>query len=622
MSAEELIAHVTEVVFVLLAVITIARAIRVPRLVKIHTAAFFGLVGAIVLVSWSFDVGLFDENDQKLTTAVQVLLVAIPYPLLRLAGDFTGIPTLARRAAEIALAVSIAGLVAFHPDDLPTWLIVFIVAYFVMTSTYASAQFIHAAVTMRSVSRLRMAFAAAGSLSLASLILIAGIRAFWDTRILLGLSSAFVLASGVSYYIAFAMPLWLKRTIHAHHLQRFLAATVTAAPEVYRDVDGSAFAEIEEVVGNALGVPNARVALWDEERQHLYSPTLGGIHPDIVNPYSTVPLRSFLQQVSVFTEDAGVDDPENAAVYGGMVMLAAPMTLDGERFGVLTAYGGLPPFIHDDDLGLLEVMANQVAVLLRDRQLFAEVSEARAREETLRMMDDFFAAVAHDLKTPLTTILGQGQRLQRQLRRDQPIDPNAIESIVQQSVHMRRLVEDLLDDARERGGQYTGERVPTDLLALVRDVAAQAPTGRHEVVVEGSTAVEAPVDAERMRQVLTNLLENAVKYSPEGGRITISVTDTGDCADIAVTDQGIGIPPADVDTIFERFSRGSREPDRRFSGLGLGLYTCRRIVEEHGGRIEVASQLGAGSTFTVHIPMATAARMSGEAGYAQTGGGD
>ncbi|MCA9857894.1 MAG: HAMP domain-containing histidine kinase, partial [Dehalococcoidia bacterium] len=295
---------------------------------------------------------------------------------------------------------------------------------------------------------------------------------------------------------------------------------------------------------------------------------------------------------------------------------------DGERFGVLTAYGGLPPFIHDDDLGLLEVMANQVAVLLRDRQLFAEVSEARAREETLRMMDDFFAAVAHDLKTPLTTILGQGQRLQRQLRRDQPIDPNAIESIVQQSVHMRRLVEDLLDDARERGGQYTGERVPTDLLALVRDVAAQAPTGRHEVVVEGSTAVEAPVDAERMRQVLTNLLENAVKYSPEGGRITISVTDTGDCADIAVTDQGIGIPPADVDTIFERFSRGSREPDRRFSGLGLGLYTCRRIVEEHGGRIEVASQLGAGSTFTVHIPMATAARMSGEAGYAQTGGGD
>jgi signal transduction histidine kinase len=101
-----------------------------------------------------------------------------------------------------------------------------------------------------------------------------------------------------------------------------------------------------------------------------------------------------------------------------------------------------------------------------------------------------------------------------------------------------------------------------------------------------------------------------------------------DCSEIIVTDHGIGIPPGDIETIFERFSRGSREPDRRFSGLGLGLYTCRRIVEEHGGRIEVESRLGAGSTFTVHLPVAGEMPManqpadSGEVGYAQTGGGD
>jgi signal transduction histidine kinase len=185
---------------------------------------------------------------------------------------------------------------------------------------------------------------------------------------------------------------------------------------------------------------------------------------------------------------------------------------------------------------------------------------------------------------------------------------------------MRRLVEDLLDDARERGS-YSGERVPTDLGQIAAEVAQQAPAPNHTVTVEGGPAV-APVDAARMRQVLTNLVENAVKYSPDGGPITITVTDAGDCAEVAVTDRGIGIPPGDLGTIFERFSRGSREPDRRFSGLGLGLYTCRRIVEEHGGRIEVTSRLGAGSTFTVSVPVTQRVMVSGEAGYAETGAGD
>lgn len=626
MTAEELVSRLTEFTFMLLAVITIARAIRVPRLVKIHTAAFFGLTAGIFLLSWVRQAGLVGEDEEKLTTVVQWLLVSLPYPLLRLAGDFTGIRPAVRRAVEVTLAASLIGLLLFDPDNLPTWFVLLVVAYFVATTSYASTQFMRAAVTMRSVSRLRMAFAAGGALALAGVLVLVGVNAATETSALNVVASGCALASGVLFYVAFAMPDWAKRTIHAYHLQRFLRATVAAAPEVYRGGPESGLHEIEAAVGNALGTPFARIALWDEERGHLWSPTLGGTHPEVVNPFSTIPQRSYQRQASVFAEDAGRDDPENAAFYGGMVMLATPITLDGQRFGVLTAFGGLPPFIHDDDLSLLEVMADQVAVLLRDRQLFAEVADARAREETLRLMDDFFAAVAHDLKTPLTTILGQGQRVQRQLRRQQPVDPVAVESIVQRAVHMRRLVEDLLDDARDRG-QYTGDRVPTDLRRLAEEVALQAPTGNHEVTVSGD-AVLALVDAERIRQVLTNLIENAVKYSPNGGPITVTVTDAGDCVDLAVTDHGIGIPPADMDTIFERFSRGSREPDRRFSGLGLGLYTCRRIVEEHGGRIEVESRLGSGTTFTVHVPTSnqsptsSPSMLSGEAGYAQTGAGD
>lgn len=621
MSAEELISRIAEVAFVVLAAITVARAFRNHRIVKVHTAAFFVLIAAIMLIGWARDLELIAEDELKATALTQMLLVAIPYPLLRLAGDFTGVSRLVRHSAEAALLLSWIGLIAFHPEELPGWFVIFVVVYFVGTVTYASAQFVQAAATMRSVSRLRMSFAAAGSLAIAAVIFLAGLRTFFESPVFGAISAALVVVAGFAYYLGFAMPGWFRRAVHANHLQRFLAKTVAAAPGVYRE--GGGLEEIESAVADALGTPDARIVLWNEETEQFFAPSEEEQRV-VHNPRSTVGYRVIQTQEPYFTENAAADDPENPEAYEGpwgrLVMLAAPITLDGRRFGLLTAFGGLPPFIHDDDLSLLQIMANQIAVILRDRELLREVTEARAREETMRLMDDFFAAVAHDLKTPLTTILGQGQRLQRQARRQQPLDPEAVESIVQQAVHMRRLVEDLLDDARDRG-QYSGERVPSDLLTIAEDVVRQAPAGKHDISVSGDRVV-VPVDAERIRQVLTNLVENAVKYSPDGGPISVGVRDRTDCAEITVTDEGIGVPPADIETIFERFSRGSREPDRRFSGLGLGLYTCRRIVEEHGGRIEVESRLGAGSTFTVHLPVANEAANSGEVGYAQTGGGN
>lgn len=621
MSAEELVSRISEFAFVLLAAISLARAIRTPRLVKIHTAVFFGLIAGIVLLGWAIDLDVISQDELKATAVTQVLLVALPYPLLRLAGDFTGVSRVVQRTAEAGLVLSVAGLVAFPPEDLPAGLVIFIVVYFVGTMTYASSQFMHAAATMRSVSRLRMSLAAGGSLAIAAVIFMAGLQSFFEHAAFSATTAALTVVAGLSYYLGFAMPPWFERAVHASHLQRFLAQTVAAAPGIYRE--GGGLEEIEAAVADAVGTPHARIVLWDEESEQFFAPSEEEQRV-VNNPRSTVGYRVIQSQEPYFTENAAADDPENPEAYEGewgrLVMLAAPITLDDRKFGLLTAYGGLPPFIHDDDLSLLTIMAAQIAVILRDRDLLREVTEARAREETMRLMDDFFAAVAHDLKTPLTTILGQGQRLQRQARRQQAFDPEAVESIVQQAVHMRRLVEDLLDDARDRG-QYSGERVPSDLLAIAEDVVRQAPAGKHDVTVTGDHVV-VPVDPERVRQVLTNLVENAVKYSPDGGSISVRVLDQTDCADITVTDHGIGIPPKDIQTIFERFSRGSREPDRRFSGLGLGLYTCRRIVEEHGGRIEVESRLGAGSTFTVHLPMAGEATASGEVGYAQTGGGD
>lgn len=616
MSAEEFTSLIAEISFVLLAILSIVRAVRHPRITKIHTSAFFSLAGLIILVSWGRDLGWLPQENEPLTTLVQILLISLPYPLLRLAGDFTGIRMIARRAAEAALLVSTVAIAA-SGSPLPTWVVLFVVTYFVATTTYASWMFMHAAVTMRGVSQLRMSFAAAGSLSLALLILDVGVMTFVESSVLSALSNLTMLAAGVFYYIAFAMPQWLKRLVHTSHLERFIRLSVEAAPGIIRG--DSTFEMLESAVAYAMGTPHARVALWDADMGELWSPTLGGRHPLLVNPHSTVPYRGFQEQRAIFSEDAGADDLDNAEIYDGMVLLTAPVTLDNHRYGMLTAFGGPPPFLHTDDLQLLQVMADQVAVILRDRELLQEVSAARAREETMKLMDDFFAAVAHDLKTPLTTILGQGQRLQRQIRRGQELDTDAIESIVQQAVHMRRLVEDLLDDARERG-QYTGDVAPVDLHELLRDLAVHAPSGHHEIVVEGESAI-APVDEARMRQVFINLLENAVKYSPDGGRIVLRAQPVESFVCVSVSDQGIGIPPGDLETIFQRFSRGSREPDRRFSGLGLGLYTCRRIVEEHGGHIEVQSRPGEGSTFTVRVPSEVGA-ISRKGGYAEARSGD
>jgi len=514
MSADALISLIAEGSFLLLAVITFVRMVHRPRRVKIHTAAFFGMVGTIVLISWMGELGSIGES-RFIELATVSLLLALPYPLLALAADFTGVPTHIKRLTEVSLALSLVGVVALG-EELPGWFVIFVVTYFVGTTTYASAQFTQAATTMRSVSRLRMALAAAGSLALGGVLLVAGFQAFFDSSALSAIGSLCAISAGVAYYVGFAMPSWLKRAVHARHLQRFLTHSVTVAPEVYRT--GGGFEALETAVADAMGTPDARIMVWDEETGLLEAPTFDDPMPPLVNPRSTVAFRVFESQQAYFTEDAGAEDPDNEEMYAGewagLVLLAAPITLDDRQFGVLTAFGGLPPFIHDDDLSLLEVMASQIAVIMRNAELLNEVTRAHAREEAASLMTEFFAAVAHDLKTPLTTILGQGQRLQRQLQRDQPIDAEAVGHIVGQALHMRRLVEDILDDARDRA-QYTAELAPTDLRQLAEEVARLAPVGRHEVTVDGDGCI-LDVDAGRIRQVLTNLVENAVKYSPDG----------------------------------------------------------------------------------------------------------
>ena len=224
----------------------------------------------------------------------------------------------------------------------------------------------------------------------------------------------------------------------------------------------------------------------------------------------------------------------------------------------------------------------------------------------LRVKDEFVASVSHELRTPLTSIVGYAQLLLE--RDDLPPDVVAqLEVMARNSGRLHRLVADLLHSARLDEGATAVARAPVDLAAVVRDgVEAAGPAARRAGV---DLAAEAPptlvlmADRERLEQVVDNLLSNAVKYTHAGGCVRVSLAVDADRAELCVADTGIGIAAADRDRLFTRFFRTREAEERSIQGVGLGLSITKAIVESHGGRIEVESELGTGSAFRVRLPL-------------------
>ena len=326
-------------------------------------------------------------------------------------------------------------------------------------------------------------------------------------------------------------------------------------------------------------------------------------------PGQWVVQRAFDTQQPIFSENAQAENPAHAPAYdqyAAHAVLTAPITAGERRLGVLSVYAPHAPIFADSDLELVQLLADQAAVILESRALIDEAARVRAREEVTRIKDDFLSAAAHDLKTPLTTILAQAQLLERQARRrpDAPIDRQGLERIIREAKRLARLVRELLDASRVEQGRLLGVREPLDLVEVVREVCAGWTFERHHCSIEANGPVEGEFDRARMMQLLENLIENAVKYSPEGGTVRLHIWRENGQANLTVTDQGIGIASGDLPTLFERFQRGSNVDDRRFAGMGLGLFICRGIVEQHGGRIWASSPgVGHGSTFHVALPL-------------------
>ena len=238
-------------------------------------------------------------------------------------------------------------------------------------------------------------------------------------------------------------------------------------------------------------------------------------------------------------------------------------------------------------------------------QLAAVFNNAFARlERSFEQLRRFTADASHELRTPLTAMRSVGEVGLRE-HRDAAAYREIIGSMLEETDRLGRLVEGLLTLSRADGGNVSLKREGVDLAELARDVAAHlgvlAEEKRQSFAVEASGSVPAWVDRLVIRQALINLVDNAVKYTPPGGSIRISVRDGGPGPTIEVTDTGPGIPPEHRDHVFDRFYRIDKARSRDLGGAGLGLSIARWAVEAHGGRIELHSIEGRGSTFRITL---------------------
>jgi signal transduction histidine kinase len=321
--------------------------------------------------------------------------------------------------------------------------------------------------------------------------------------------------------------------------------------------------------------------------------------------------------------------PHNAAPnpYNIRNVLIAPMSIGDTLVGLLTYdYGDEDHVYTQAELLLAGGLARLAALMLERERLLRQSAEDRARALALKQanarMDEFLGIASHELKTPLTSIKANVQLTERRLHSLDPSSTNLVDQLrraagarelmersLRQVDRLDRLVADLLDVSRIHAGRLELRREPVDLAVIVRDTVHEQQVAwlERQIVLtlpEGPVPLEA--DADRIGQVVTNYLTNALKYSADEAPVAVMLEVDQGMARVAVRDQGPGLPPKEQLHVWERFHRAEGVEVQSGSGvgLGLGLHISREIIERHGGSVGLESAVGAGSTFWFTLPLA------------------
>jgi signal transduction histidine kinase len=286
------------------------------------------------------------------------------------------------------------------------------------------------------------------------------------------------------------------------------------------------------------------------------------------------------------------------------IIAAIPMR--NKIAGAIVAASFKPNAFNADDLQLFEVLGRRAGVALESAQLYRETQQAN------QLKDEFVALISHELRTPLTPILG-GVYMMRSETQDRRVIDRALDLIERSAKTQVKIIDDLLDVSRALSGKLRLDMKPVDLSSVITAAvetlrpaidAKDIHVNLHLSPIKGIVLG----DAERLQQVVWNLLSNSVKFTPKAGLIVVELVESAGQAEIRVSDTGVGIEAEYLPFVFERFRDADASRARPHGGLGIGLAIVRHLVESHGGTVQADSSGGdQGSTFVVRLPLRSAA---------------
>jgi PAS domain S-box-containing protein len=368
-----------------------------------------------------------------------------------------------------------------------------------------------------------------------------------------------------------------------------------------------------DVVDERGAIRDVAVAHVDPAREEMLRAMRSRYPPDLGAPSGVAAVLRTGQSelIAALSEDelaATTRDAEHRRLLrtiGPTSRMIVPLAARDQVLGAITFVSARAERRYQaDDLALAEALARRAAVAIDNARLYA------AAQEAISLREEFLGIAAHELRTPLTTVKGYVQLNRRLLQRpvlDRDRLAAAQAALERQVGRQVGLIDDLLDVARIQRGQLALRPEPVDLVEVARQVLdrfehAPERTPRHRLTLEATAPVAGHWDPDRLDQVLTNLVSNALKYSPDGGAVTVRVAACDGQAELTVRDEGLGITPEEQAHLFRPFARG--RPAAGIGGVGLGLYIVAQIVARHGGEVAVESRPGTGSAFTIRLPLA------------------
>jgi signal transduction histidine kinase len=372
-----------------------------------------------------------------------------------------------------------------------------------------------------------------------------------------------------------------------------------------------------------IGADGCTIFEYDEAAEQFRLRATRNLEPGLVELARGTPLhkgdQGILGQLPILREAVQVPDitagsyssPISEALIeaGYRAVVAVPLVREGHLIGALTMNRKTPGEFPPETIELLRTFATQSALAIQNARLFHEIEDkSRQLEAASQHKSEFLANMSHELRTPLNAIIGFSEVLSdRMFGELNEKQEEYLQDIHASGQHLLSLINDILDLSKIEAGRMELELTDFDLpsasenaLILVRERAVRRGIALSTTIDKNLGTIRG--DERKVKQVLLNLLSNALKFTPEGGRIDLRAAMNEGMAEISVTDTGVGIAPEDQKVIFEEF-RQVGTADKKVEGTGLGLALSRKFIELHGGRIWVQSQVGHGSTFTFTLPV-------------------